>query len=164
MRLTILVLVVLAIFFVALALAPAANARAQGWYLGLGAGWNSLGSVNYALAAPAGPQLSKVDFGDSGEFGTSVGYRPANPGVKHINSALISLRWYVASASSVPGPKLGTSALSQPSQLNRRFAQFINFDDSRLDEAVTGFEEVPMFVTREAWEPCNRRVAIDLGS
>jgi hypothetical protein len=150
MRPTILVLVVLAIFFVALALAPAKNARPQGWYLGLGGGWTTLGSVNYALAALAVPRQSKVEF---------------------------SLRGHPAFASSVPELKLGTSALShyipgpsgppmlsQHSQLNRRFAQFINFGSSKPDETVQGFEDSTVFATREAWRPCNRRAAIDLGS
>jgi hypothetical protein len=150
MRPTILVLVVLAIFFVALALAPAANARPQGWYPGLGAGWATLGSVNYALAASAGLQQSKVDF---------------------------SLHWHVASASSVPELRLGThalshyipeafgpSVLSQPLQLNRRFARLLNFDSSKRDDTVNGFGVSPAFVTREAWPPCNRWAAIDLGS
>jgi hypothetical protein len=147
MRPTILVLVVLAIFFVALALAPAANARPQGWYPGLGAGWTTLGSVNYALAALAVPQQRTLDF---------------------------SLRSFVASASSVPELKLGTRALSryipealgppalsQPPQLNRRFERLFDFDSSKLDEIVNGFEGSAAFAAREAWAPCNRLAAID---
>ena len=150
MRPTILVLVVLAIFFVALALAPAANARPQAWYPGLGAGWITLGLVNYALAAPAGPQQSKADF---------------------------CRRWQVASPSSAPELKLGTCALSryipeafgpptlsQPPQLNRPFGRLLNFDGFKLDDTINGFEDSAAVVTREAGAACNRRAAIDLGS
>lgn len=75
MRLTLLVFVTLT----AMALPTAANARPEGWYLGIGGGWTSLASVNYAIAPPAPPLHSKVDFDDNGTFGASVGYRFAIP-------------------------------------------------------------------------------------
>ena len=75
MRLTIPVLATLA------ALAPplAASASPQGWYLGLEGGWAASGSVNQALAPPAGPQQGTVDFAEDGVFGVSAGYRFALP-------------------------------------------------------------------------------------
>jgi hypothetical protein len=167
MRPTILVLVVLAIFFVALALAPATNARPQGWYLGLGGGWTTLGSVNYALAALAASQQSNVNFGDSREYGMFAGHRLSVP----------PRRWYVTSALSAPGPKLGTSALShyisgpsgppmlsRTSQLNRHFAQIFDFESFKPDDPVKHVEDSFVFPTRNAWVPCNRQATIDLGS
>ena len=71
MRSTLLVSVTLA----ALAPPTAANALPGGWYLGLGGGWTSLASVNYAIVPPASPLQSKVDFDDNGTFGVSAGYR-----------------------------------------------------------------------------------------
>ena len=75
MRSTLLAFVALA----ELALPMAANAHPQGWYLGLGGGWTSLASVNYAIAPPAAPLQSKVDFGDNKTLGASVGYRFQTP-------------------------------------------------------------------------------------
>ncbi|HKU53782.1 MAG TPA: outer membrane beta-barrel protein, partial [Rhizomicrobium sp.] len=75
MRSTLLVFVTLA----ALALPTAANAHPEGWYLGIGGGWTSLASVNYAFVPPAPPLQSKVDFKDNGTFGASVGYRFSIP-------------------------------------------------------------------------------------
>lgn len=71
MRSSILVLVALA----GLAPPAAADTRTEGWYLGLGGGWTSLAPVTYALAPPAPPQLSRVDFGDTETLGASIGYR-----------------------------------------------------------------------------------------
>jgi opacity protein-like surface antigen len=75
MRSTLLVLMV----FFALAPLTGANARPQGWYLGLDGGWTALDSVGYALALPAGPQQAALDFGGNGAFGASVGYRFSIP-------------------------------------------------------------------------------------